>query len=104
MLRCRVDAFVVCEPGTYRLQTGQGPLGVDPNCGSPHCELLNQTTLATLQVVNPELFLGNALDSCLLYRMFAGPTVSSSNRPCWPLCKWERSGPGFGMPPCAVMR
>ena len=43
--------MVVCEPGTYRLQTGQGPLDVDPDCGSSHCELLNQTTLATLEVV-----------------------------------------------------
>ena len=48
---CRVDMFVICEPGTYQLQTGQGPLSVDPGCGSSHCELLNQTTLATLQVV-----------------------------------------------------
>ena len=47
----RVDMFVICEPGTYQLQTGQGPLSVDPGCGSSHCELLNQTTLATLQVV-----------------------------------------------------
>ena len=48
---CRVDMFVVCEPGTYQLQTGQGPLSVDPGCASSHCELLNQTTLATLEVV-----------------------------------------------------
>ena len=43
--------MVVCEPGTYRLQTGQGPLDVDPDCGSSHCELLKQTTLAMLEVV-----------------------------------------------------
>ena len=43
--------FVICEPGTYQLQTGQGPLSVDPGCGSSHCELLNQTTMATLVVV-----------------------------------------------------
>ena len=45
--------FVICEPGTYQLQTGQGPLSVDPGCGSSHCELLNQTTMATLVVVRP---------------------------------------------------
>ena len=43
--------LVVCEPGTYQLGTGQGPLGNDPHCESSHCELLNQTTLATLEVV-----------------------------------------------------
>ena len=48
---CRVDVLVVCEPGTYQLGTGQGPLGNDPHCESSHCELLNQTTLATLEVV-----------------------------------------------------
>ncbi len=50
---CRVDMMVICEPGTYQLQTGQGPLSVDPGCGSSHCELLNQTTMATLVVVRP---------------------------------------------------
>ena len=50
--------LVVCEPGTYQLGTGQGPLGNDPHCESSHCELLNQTTLAMLEVVrrcNPSL-------------------------------------------------
>ncbi len=43
--------LVVCEPGVYQLQTGQGPLGDDPGCGSSHCELLQQPHLATLVVV-----------------------------------------------------
>lgn len=51
-MSCRVDAFVLCKPGTYRLQTGQGPLGADPACKISHCKMLNQTTLATLQVVS----------------------------------------------------
>ena len=46
-----MDVLVVCEPGTYQLGTGQGPLDVDTHCESSHCELLNQTTLATLEVV-----------------------------------------------------
>ena len=43
--------LVVCEPGVYQLQTGQGPLGDDPGCGSSHCEQLQQPNLATLVVV-----------------------------------------------------
>ena len=43
--------LVVCEPGVYQLQTGQGPLDDDPGCGSSHCELLQQPNLATLVVV-----------------------------------------------------
>jgi hypothetical protein len=42
---------VVCEPGVYSLRTGFGPLEVDPDCGSSHCELLTQDNLATLVVV-----------------------------------------------------
>lgn len=52
MVSCRVDALVVCDPGTYRLQTGQGPLGADPACKISHCKMLSQTTLATLHVVS----------------------------------------------------
>ena len=44
--------LVVCEPGVYQLQTGQGPLDDDPGCGSSHCELLQQPNLATLVVVS----------------------------------------------------
>ena len=61
---CRVDLLVACEPGTYQLGTGQGPLGNDPHCESSHCELLNQTTLATLEVVRRcSLFLTSS-DTC----------------------------------------
>lgn len=43
--------MVVCEPGVYSLRTGMGPIAVDPDCGSSHCELLTQDNLATLIVV-----------------------------------------------------
>lgn len=56
--------MIVCEPGTYQLQTGQGPLDVDPGCGSSHCELLNQTTLATLEVVHTSFLYNTAAASC----------------------------------------
>ena len=61
---CRVDVLVVCEPGTYQLGTGQGPLGNDPHCESSHCELLNQTTLATLEVVRCCILSLTLLDIC----------------------------------------
>ena len=47
----RVELMIVCEPGIYSLQTGEGPLSADPGCGSSHCELLQQPNLATLVVV-----------------------------------------------------
>ena len=48
--------LVVCEPGVYQLQTGQGPLEDDPGCGSSHCEQLQQPNLATLFVVRTPPF------------------------------------------------
>ena len=56
--------LVVCEPGTYQLGTGQGPLGNDPHCESSHCELLNQTTLATLEVVRRRSLFLTSSDIC----------------------------------------
>ena len=42
---------MVCDqPGNYSLQTGYGPMGLDPNCNGTHCELIQQPVIATLVV------------------------------------------------------
>ena len=41
---------MVCEAGTYSVQSGMGPITRDPNCNGTHCELFTQPTVATLQV------------------------------------------------------
>lgn len=51
----RVDLLITCEAGRYALQTGEGPLGDDPDCQSSHCEQLQQPNLAMLVVVRPAL-------------------------------------------------
>ena len=51
VLCCRVDAFIVCQAGDYVLRTGFGPFGNDPECQSSHCQLRNQSVLATISVV-----------------------------------------------------
>ena len=41
-----------CEPGTYQLRTGKGPLQQQESCESTHCELVVQDILATINVVS----------------------------------------------------
>ena len=41
-----------CEPGTYQLRTGKGPLQQQESCESTHCELVVQDVLATINVVS----------------------------------------------------
>jgi hypothetical protein len=71
MVSCRVDAFVVCKPGTYRLQTGQGPLTPDPACKISHCKMLKQTTLATLLVVSCQPCSVSEPASCSAHGVFS---------------------------------
>ena len=47
---CRASVFVVCQAGTYNVQSGMGPITRDPNCNGTHCELFTQPIVATLQV------------------------------------------------------
>ena len=77
MVSCRVDTFVKCEPGTYRLQTGQGPLGADPACKISHCKMLNQTTLATLHVVSCQPCSVSKPADCSAYHFFQRAADSS---------------------------
>ena len=91
--------LVVCEPGTYQLGTGQGPLGNDPHCESSHCELLNQTTLATLEVVCCcSLFMTSSdirSRACVEQSNPAQSTFGKASlrcrllAACWVCCIWE---------------
>lgn len=46
----RLEILLQCDAGTYNLGSGQNGLGPDPACGSSHCNVINQTILATFEV------------------------------------------------------
>lgn len=49
----RVEVLIQCDTGTYQLQSGQGEFATqDPDCGSSHCDVIQQPILASIHVVS----------------------------------------------------